>query len=111
MLHNPGKDGAPTTGMVLAKQPRKLEPIAVSPRRKTSAWVLRRHKDGASGWQWHTWANKGRPPCDANPRITLLVCGEDALGQHDVNANVSVHELGDAYVTCHAGQHVSVVVA
>ena len=47
----------------------------------------------------------------AYPRIIFLVSDEDALGQHDVNANVSVHELSNAYVTYHAGQHISLVVA
>lgn len=45
------------------------------------------------------------------PDAITLVCDEDALGQHDVNANVSVHEFSNAYVTCHAGQHIGFVVA
>ena len=40
-----------------------------------------------------------------------LVCDEDALGQHHVNADVSVHELSNIHITCHAGQHISLVVA
>ena len=47
----------------------------------------------------------------AVPCITFLVCDEDALGQHDVNANVSIHELSNAYVARYAGQHISLVVA
>ena len=36
---------------------------------------------------------------------------EDALGQHHVNADVSVHQLSNANIPCNAGQHISLVVA
>lgn len=42
--------------------------------------------------------DRRRTANDAYARIISLVCDEDALGQHDVNTNVSVDELSNAYV-------------